>query len=254
MTSGFMSSLRSFPPLGVAALLVATLGARGDEPPAVQADIGYASRYVFRGIERAGQSAQAGVELTRENFHTGLWLNQPLESNGTRETNLRMAYAGQPAKGLTLEASVTHSWFSDTPGGDVKRTLEAGLTAAVAAGNGFVPSVAYFHDFRLHANTTQVSLERSIALTKLGAFLELNFFAGWATGDNWRPDTPGPQRHDSYGYWGGEARLPYRIGPHSTVTAGLHYADATGRSATNGPFGLAARQNLWATLGVNLDF
>jgi hypothetical protein len=48
--------------------------------------------------------------------------------------------------------------------------------------------------------------------------------------------------------------LPYRIGQHSTLVAGLHYADTSGRSPTNGPFSLSSGQNFWVTLGVSLDF
>lgn len=254
MASGFMSAFKTSSGLWLVAMLAAPLGAWGEEPPAVRVDFGYASRHVFRGVERAGQSAQAGVELAHENFTGGAWTNLPFQSDGAREIGLNAAYTWQPVAEITVKASLVHSWFNEVPGGGVKRSFEAGLTATFSAIKGFTPGLAYYHDFRLRAATAQASLARSIALTKLGAFLELNFFAGWAKGDNWRPDTPGPRRQDGYGYWGGEARVPYRIGPHSTVTAGLHYADAFGRSAANGPFGLSSRDNLWVTLGVNLDF
>jgi hypothetical protein len=101
----------------------------------------------------------------------------------------------------------------------------------------------------------QVSLARSVALTGLGAFLDLNLFAGWATGEDWRPDAPGARRRDGYSYWGAETYLPYRIpGSRYTLVTGLHYADTTGRSPINGPFSLSGGQNFWVTLGVSLDF
>ncbi|MBI2815088.1 MAG: hypothetical protein HYX71_12485 [Opitutae bacterium] len=220
----------------------------------MQVDVGFVSRHVFRGVERAGASAQAAVAIKRDNFHGGVWANLPFNKGETRELKLHAACTWQPMEALKLEASVAQRWFSDVPGGGVGRSLEAGLAATLPPVNGFTPGLAYYHDFTFRADTTQVSLARSIALVKWGAFLELNFHAGWAAGDDWRPDAPGPRLRDSYGYWGGEARLPYRIGAHATVTVGLHYADAFGRSDANGPFGLSARQNLWFTLGVNLDF
>lgn len=252
--SGFMSYLRTLPGLLLTAVLAAPLGVQGEEPPAVTADLIYTSRYVHRGIERAGPSAQAGVELAHENLRGGGWINQPLASGAVRESNLSAAYTWPSDRGFTLEASVVHRWFSGVPGGAVKRSFEAGLSATLPAVQGCTPGLAYCHDFRLNADTTQVSLARSFALTRLGAFLELEGLAGWSTGDDWRPDAIGPPRHDSYRYWSGSARLPYRIGLHSTVIAGLHYADASGRSVVNGPFGLTERRNLWVTLGVNLDF
>jgi len=225
-----------------------------EEAPWLRVDLAYASSYVFRGVERAGDSAQTAVEFNRDGFRGGLWVNQPFRSGDTREVSLNAAYAWRPADTLTLEASVVHAWFDEVPGGGVKRSLEAGLHAALAPIQGFTPGLEYDHDFRLRADTVQASLARSIALTKLGAFLELNFFTGWVRGDNWRPDGPGLRRHDSYGYWGAEAHVPYRVGPHSTVLAGLHYSDSFGRSITNGPFGRTPRAKLWVTLGVNLDF
>lgn len=236
------------------ALLAGSLRAPAAEPPAVRADFSYASRDVFRGVERAGSSAQATVEFFRDDFRGGVWANLPFAGGTGREVNLNAAYIWHATADLTLEASVAHSWFSGAPAGDTKRTFETGLTATLAAINGFTPGLAYYHDFRLRSDTVQASLTHSLALTKLGAFLDLSLFAGRATGDDWRPDAPGPRRHDNYGYWGAEAHLPYRVGPHSTVIAGLHYSDAIGRSGTNGPFGRTSRQNLWVTLGVSLDF
>ncbi len=240
--------------LGMLGLLAWARAGAQEEAPLLRVDLAYASSYVFRGVERARDSVQTAVEFNRDNFRGGLWANQPFSRGDPREVNLNAAYAWRPAESLTLEASVAHAWFDNVPGGGVKRSLEAGLSATLAPAGGFTPSLVYYHDFRLHVDTVQASLARSIALTKLGAFLELNFFTGWVSGDNWRPDAPGPRRQDSYGYWGGEAHVPYRVGPHSTVVTGLHYADSFGRSITNGPFGRAARGKLWVTLGVNLDF
>jgi hypothetical protein len=249
-----MRSIHAISRLSLVALLAGPLLSPAAEPPAVRADFSYASRYVFRGVERAGSSAQATVEFSRDDFRGGAWANLPFAGGVGREVNLNAAYIWHATADLTLEASVAHSWFPGALADDTKRTFEAGVTATLAAINSVTPSLTYYHDFRLRTDTVQASLAHSLALTKLGAFLDLSLFAGWATGDDWRPDAPGPRRHDNYGYWGVEAHLPYRVGPHSTVIAGLHYSDAIGRSETNGPFGRTSRQNLWVTLGVSLDF
>jgi len=239
--------------LGFALLAGARVWAQ-EEPPPVRVDVAYVSSHVFRGVERAGDSVQTGVEFSRDRLHGGLWVNQPFEGGDTREVNLHAAYVWQPAESFTVEASVTPAWFDAVPGGGVERSFEAGLEATLAPVGGFTPGLAYYRDFLLQADTVQASLARSIALTKLGAFLEVNLFAGWASGEDWRPDAPGTRRHDSYRYWGGEVHLPYRVGAHTTVMAGLHYAGSSGRSATNGPFGRAPRGKLWVTLGITLDF
>jgi len=241
------------PILAILLVAIATC-ARGEEASPLRVDVAYASSHVFRGVERAGDSAQAAVEFNRDRLRGGIWVNQPFDRGDTREVNLNATYAWQATDGFTLEASVAHAWFDEVPGGGVDSSFEVGLTATLASASGFTPSFAYYHDLRLRADTMQASVARSIALTKLGAFLEVNVFAGWVSGNDWRPDAPGPRRHDSYGYWGGAVHLPYRVGAHTTVVAGLHYADSFGRSATNGPFGRASSGNLWVTFGVTFDF
>lgn len=247
---GWSGALRR---IGLFFLLLLAVRAQ-DELPPVRVDVGYASAYVFRGVERARDSAQAGLELNRGNFRAGAWLNQPFDGDDARETNVSAAYAWQPADEISLDFSLTHAWFAQVPGGGVDRSFEAGVSATLAPIQGFTPGLAWYHDFRFDADTTQLSLARSIALTKLGAFLEVNFFAGLVNGRDWRPDAAGAHRRDGYGYWGGEVHLPYRVGPHSTIIAGIHYADNFGRSAANGPFGRASTGKFWVTLGVNLDF
>jgi hypothetical protein len=255
MATTFMRFSPKISVIGLGLLMWTPGWAQVEEVPPLQMDLAYVSSYVFRGIKRAGDSAQATVEFNRDGVRGGLWVNQPFDRGDTHEVDLNAAYAWRPADALTLEASLTQAWFHDVPGGDVERSFEAGLSAMLLPVQGFTPKLAYYHDFRLRADTTQASLARSIALTRLGAFLELNFFAGWASGDDWRPDAPGPRRTDSYGYWGGDVQLPYhRVGSHSTVIVGVHYADSFGRSLTNGAFGHDSRGNLWASLGVKLDF
>lgn len=232
---------------------IGSLPARGgDEPPPLRVDVAYASSRVFRGVDRAGDSAQAAVEFNREGFRGGMWLSQPFDGGEPGEASFNAGYAWETSGGIGWEAMLAHTWFNDVPG--VDRSLEAGLRVTSPATGGFTPSLAYYHDFVFAADTAEVAVARSIPLTKLGAFLELNLFAGMVRGRDWRPEAAGPKRRDGYGYWGGEVRLPYRIGPHSTVVAGLHYAGTSGRSNLNGPFGSRAHDKFWATLGVSLDF
>ncbi len=254
MASGFMSFISSVSACLRATLCVIPLGLWANELPEWQVDAHYASRVVFRGIEQAGPSAQGEVKFTRENFSVGWQASQPLKRRETRLANLHLAYDWQSASGFNLEISMVNRWFSGVPSDEVHRALEIGLAAIFSPIEGFTPSVMYSHDASLCADTAQVGVARSIALTQLGTFIELAVVAGLVSGDNWRPGALGTQRHDNYGYWGGSAQVPYRIGLHTTVAVGVHYADTTGRSALNGPFGRANQHNLWITCGVNLDF
>jgi hypothetical protein len=222
-----------------------------------RAEMAYVSSYVARGVERAHASAQTALEFSRENFRVTGWANQPFSGaeNEAAELNLNAAYTREVGDSVALELSAAHAWFDRVPGRGVERSFEVGVAATFTAATlaGFTPTVGVFRDFRFESNTAQVSFARSLALTKLGTFLDLNFFAGWSDGQHWRPDATGAAREDSYGYWGGELRVPYQIGRYG-VMAGLHYADTTARSAQNGPFATGAGPHCWVTLGVSLDF
>ena len=249
-----MRSIQTFSGLFLAILLIGPLWAQTEETQWFRGDLDFASKYVFRGLERAGASTQATGEFSRDNLRGGAWINLPLAGGKGSEADLNVAYSWQALSGMKWEASARQYWVGKVAADGLRQSFEAGISAALAPFNGFTPSVAFYYDLRLHADTTQVSLTRSIPLTGMGAFLDLNFFAGWVVGKNWRPDAPGPARSDGYSYWGADANLPYRIGPHSTVVGGLHFTDASGHSDANGPLVRSAGRNLWVTLGVSLDF
>ncbi len=242
--------------LVVLALLAgAAHGAAQDSgEPKLTADFGYASRYVFRGVERAGSSAQASVEYAAHGFRGSVWTNQPLRRGQSGEIDLTAAYGRQVSEKLNLELALTSYDFTSAPAGATEHSLEAGLTATFAPVNGVTPSVSVQHDFRLEADTAQASLAYSVALTQLGTFLELSAFAGWSDARNVRPDAVGPRVSDGYGYFGGEARIPYRLGAHTTVIAGLHATTTVGQGRAFASPGRFARSNLWLTLGVSVDF
>ena len=254
MASGFMSVISSVSFFLRATIWVIPLSLWADESPEWLIDTRYASRVIFRGIEQAGPSAQSEGKFIRENFSAGWQASEPFARSDTRLANLSLAHVWPSASGANLEVSVVNRWFSAVPDNEVRGALELGLAVKLSPMQGFSPRLSYSHDVRLRADTVQVGVARSIALTRLGAFLELNGLVGWSDGDNWRPEAAGLRRHDSYSYWGGSAEVPYRIGLHTTIIVGVHYADAMGRSASNGPFGRSDQHNLWISCGVNLDF
>ena len=220
----------------------------------VTADFGYASRYVFRGVERAGSSAQASVEYAAHGFRGSVWTNQPLRSEQDGEIDLTTAYAHQVSEKLNIELALTAYYPTSAGAGATERSIEAGITATWTPISGFTPSVSLQHDFQLESNSAQAALACSVALTKLGAFLELSAFAGWSDARNARPDEGGPRVGDGYGYFGGEAHIPYRMGAHTTVIAGIHATTTVGQGRTLAVPGRFARSNLWLTLGVSVDF
>ncbi len=115
-------------------------------------------------------------------------------------------------------------------------------------------TAGYYRDFRLKAGTGEAELGFSLPLTKLGAFLDGRLFAGWSSAQNWRPDAAVPGVRGGYGYHGAEARLPYRVGGHTTLLAGVHFSETWNAREAGGVPGPKGRRNLGFTAGVSLDF
>jgi hypothetical protein len=203
---------------------------------------------------RSGDAAQASVDFTNNGFHAGAWTSRPLAVGGSGETDLEAGYAFKITEQFTLEPTVTQYTYANATPDATRQSTEAGLQAVWEAGGGWTASVACYHDFRLQADTAQAEAGYSLALKNLGAFLEFNSFAGWANGANLRPGAAGPRVHDGYAYCGAEVRLPYRVGAHTTVVAGLHFSDAVGQSRSWSPTGAGSTARGWFSFAVNFDF
>ena len=222
--------------------------------PVLTADFDYASRYVFRGIPHAGDSAQASVEYAVNGFRAGVWTNQPFRRDDGGEVDLTAAYARQVSPELNLEFAITSYNFTDTPANLPRHSLEVGLTATLKPIAGFTPSLGVQRDFQLDSSSVQGALAYSVALPRLGAYLEWSVFGGWVDARHLRPAAPGPRIGDGYGYFGGEVHVPYRIGAHSTLSVGLHGTETVNQDRADAVSGRFAPRNLWVTFGLSVDF
>jgi hypothetical protein len=232
--------------------LSATLGAQDEL--ATTGDIGYASRRVFRGVERSSDAMQASASVAKAGWRGTLWSSFPFEGSEPDEVNLNVGYTAKLSDTLSVGIDATQFWFGHALAGATKQSFEAGVEATWTARDSLTLTLAYHRDFRLKADSIQGSLGYSLPLTKLGAFLELSAFAGWVDGSDIRPDASGPAVGDGYGYFGAEAYLPYRIGSQTTVLAGVHFADSVSQSRFWSPIGAGGGSRGWVTLSVSFDF
>ena len=244
------SLLLAFAGFGVAV----AVAQRDPGEPVLTADFDYASRYVFRGIPHAGGSAQASVEFAANGLRAGVWTNQPFHRDDDGEVDVTAAYARQVSPELNLEFAIMSYNFTETQANLTRHSLEVGLTATLKPIAGFTPSLAVQHDFQLDSNSVQGALASSVALPRLGAYLEWSVFGGWVDTRNLRPDARGPRIGDGYGYFGGEAHVPYRIGAHSTLSVGLHGTATANQDRANAVSGRVSPRNLWVTFGLSVDF
>jgi len=235
-------------------LLVLSSALVAQDESAITADVGYASRRVFRGVERSGDAMQASAALSSGGWRGCVWGSLPFEGAEPDEVNLNLGYAANLTDQLSVGIDATQFWFGNSSARATKQSFEAGVKAIWTARGGISTTLAYHHDLRLEADSVQGALGYSLPLTKLGAFLELSAFGGWVDGDDVRPDAPGPPVGDGYGYFGAEAYLPYRIGGHTTVLVGAHFADTVGQNRLWSPIGAGSGSRGWVSLSVSFDF
>lgn len=244
-------------------LLVAALagaaGLRADDPNSgepksgysITSDFTYASKYVFRGVENAKESFQPSVEFASGGFNAGVWTNQPLMNHTNNEVDFYTGYTYNVNTALKFEGVATCYWYPEANRaiGQTKDSYEAGVGATYNVG-GFSPNLYYYHDFRLDSDTLQAAVGYSVPLAERLS-VTTSLFAAATNARDLAPDAAGPRTRDSYTYWGADVTLPYKLSPHATLTAGVHYADTRGLAA---PTNLLGDHNVWYTAGVSIGF
>jgi uncharacterized protein (TIGR02001 family) len=239
----------------IAALSVAS-GLRAEEPKSdysITADFTYASEYIFRGAENAGNSFQPSVELTCGDFSVGLWTNQPVTKHENNEIDLYANYTYKVSNSLKLEGVVTSYNYPEAGRGQTKDTIEPGVGATFTVA-GLSPSVYYYHDLTLKADTVQGAVGYSLPLEAIGASVDTSIYIGTVNARDWAPDATGPAIHESYGYYGADVSVPYKLNKNATWTIAAHYAENRNLAGVGGPAGTMGKRNLWFTTGISIGF
>lgn len=243
----------------ITAALLAGASLRADEPSAPKLDysitssFSYTSEYVFRGIKNTKDAFQPSVEVDSNNFDVGIWTSQPLTGGQQNEVDLYGGYKYAVTKELSLQAVATYYWypeFSTTRANAIdgaKDSFEPGVGATYTIA-GFSPSVFYYHDFILHADTVQGSLGYALPLASLGSEIDFSVYAGTSSASDLTPDLRGPKVHESYNYYGADVSLPYKLSASSTLTVAGHYA-----GNDKAPLG-TARNHGWFSIALTTGF
>lgn len=242
-------------PVLVLLLLAAVSGLHAqDDEPASTAAVRAASRRLFRGVVESGSGAEGSWHVGRGGWRFDAEISQPFDSDDPGEGNLTAAYARKAAQSLKLEVIATQRWRSKVLTGAAKRSFECGLSAGWTLGNDCTVTLAGFHDIRLRADTLQATLNYSMPLKGLGAYLEWSASMGTSLARDLRPDVTGPAIRDSYSFYTASVRLPYRIGSQTTLTAGLHFAESDNQSRSWSPIDAQGGPHAWIDLGLSFDF
>lgn len=242
-------------PVLVLLLLAAVSGLHAQDDDAVStASIELVSRRVFRGVLESGASTAGEFRFARNGWQIGAEVAQPFDGDEPGKGSLDAAYGWQVSKQLMLSVIATQRWRFDVPVGATKHSFEAGFSATWTSPSGYAVELAGFHDVRLRADTLQATFSYSMPLKSLGAYLEWSASVGTSSSRDLLPDAAGGPVQDGYSYYTGSVRLPYRIGPQTTLVVGVHVAESDGQSRSWSPIAARGGFHGWVDLGLSFDF
>jgi len=219
--------------IGLAALVAGTV-AQAAEELSVSADLTFASKYVFRGIQYGDNSLQPSVEFTIDEIYAGIWAQQALENRNSEgwgdEVDFYLGFTPKLSDTVSLDVGATHYYY---PSGDPTTEIFVGTNFTY---DSLTPGVYAYYDFDLEAFTIQGNVGFSVPLDQMGTSLDLSGSVGHVS----------PDLGDSYTYYSVGASIPYKLNEHATAKFGVNWASHTLDGVED--------DHLWFTAGVTVGF
>jgi uncharacterized protein (TIGR02001 family) len=205
------------------------------QSPLFTMDFSYASRHVFRGLKQSNDSFQPSLDIPIARAVAGIRANLPGASSEDYEVDLHVGYRTNITKKLRADALLTLYYYPEAEGTETRKSYEAGGGLACDL-FGITVNARLYYDFRKDASTAQGGLSKRVPI-RIGAFktsLDIDAYIGSVSSRNWTPDGNvwSPDRSyktkESYNYYGGSVRIPYKLSHQATAHVEINYADHDG--------------------------
>ncbi|MDR1009567.1 MAG: hypothetical protein LBM04_00265 [Opitutaceae bacterium] len=205
------------------------------QSPLFTMDFSYASRHVFRGLKQTNDSFQPSLDIPIAKAVAGIRANMPGTASEDYEIDLHVGYRTGITKKLHADTLLTLYYYPEAEGLETQKSYEAGGGLAYDL-FGLTVNARLYYDFRKDAATVQGGLSKSVPI-KIGSFktsLDIDACIGSVSSRNWTPDGNvwSPDRNyktkESYNYYGGSVRIPYKLSRQATVHVEINYADHDG--------------------------
>jgi hypothetical protein len=197
----------------------------------VTTDFGYATSYVFRGLQLSRHSLQPGITVERGNFSGGLWANVPTERGEAHEIDPSVFYSIEGG-GLTWASGLQVYTYPEARGTDTTHSYELslGTTAPLGLITG-VPvnaGITVCYDLRLATLSLEARLEHSLEFkfAEKPAEFAAGLFVGSVDGRDVTPDDPGAKYRDFYVYYGAKASLSCKLSDRTALKFTAQWDDA----------------------------
>ncbi|MDR0353175.1 MAG: hypothetical protein LBI02_07450 [Opitutaceae bacterium] len=242
----------------IIALASATLSAQQAAQWTGSAEIRYAGKHLFRGVQQSRQALQvsAGYESAGNGFRIGGWLNQPFHDDYNNELDLTAGYR-HSLWGVQFDAGLTAYLYpeADTDAGETGSSCELSLGASrevlPKAVPGWTVAGRIDYDMRLETRTFEAATAYSLPfhLDRYQATADFSMHLGVSHSDNLLPDLDAPNVKDQWTYFGAVASVTVRFSKLLSATGGLQYGRAHGHLA-----GRDATDKLWGFIGTGLSW
>ena len=229
----------------------------------VSTNVGFESRYLFRGIQFAETSFQPAINLGYGGFYLNAWLNLPIGDDdfivtpGGEELDLIGGYSFPLSDVVSVDVGFTYYTFPDLASGffDVLEEDGDGLGAntfepfiGLAFDIPLSPSIYLYHDLFIDTTTVQGNLSHSIPLAEKTSF-DLAGYVGYVIDDAGGTD---------YLYGTASANISYALTDHGSIYAGVRYggSDIAGGSVIDDslPITTYKASAFWWGLGFSASF
>jgi len=224
----------------------------------VTSDFSYTSEYVFRGVKNSNAAFQGSVEVGQDDVRVGVWTSQPMNSKGYKnETDFYAGYKVKLDRDLTADFVATYYYYpeANSLAHDTHHTYELGVGGTYDLGGlnpgfaGVSTSLYYYYDFRLKAQTLQLSVGYSLPLKEIGTSLDFSVFGGNVSTHDVAPDSPTPAVKEAYTYYGIGLNIPYKLAENAQVHIGASYSSHDKLS-----YGVNPKQTLAFNAGITIGF
>ncbi len=253
-----MMTLRAVP---ARLLLVATFFAwiqsavGAQDEPSIALTTGYASRAVYRGVERATSAWQTSLQGQAGAWRGAVYSTRSFDSVAPDELSSALGYVWNLDGTLTVEAWGTHFWYVDQPvAGAPAHSFEADLKLSWAFRRDWRLSLLAGYDIRYRSNSIEGSIDYELLLSSWGTYLQLRAYAGSVAAKDLLPDAAFSRLGDDYAYGGVSFRLPYHFTHHSSVAVDGHYVFTRNQATEWSPLGVGSGSRQWINLSYRYEF
>ncbi len=250
--------LRTALALITAAVGISTVSTQAASDWEGSAEVRYATRYVFRGDKKAGESIQANIEFNpvagQDGFFVGGWANQPFSSERDFEFDLYGGYKYH-WQGFQFTGGLTGYFYPEANQNQTDYTYEVYVSANREILENWGASVTAYYDVRTQDLTFEAATGYRIPfnIEQFPASFDLSLYVGTSSIRDQFPDLAGSSVKDSYSYYGATISTSVWFTKSLRATIGIHYGDTINRKEMVNGY-RDGSDNLYGYAGIGLKW